>query len=229
VANPGAAPCVVSISTVRNPQANGRVRPKPGTVVEVEGFVSARKTNDFLFVQEAPTGAPWQGIFIDAGGLAGTTTTGAKIGQKIKITGRRAEVFGVDQITAARIEVVDSKQEIMRPLAALAAQLTSGAGPAAEPYESLLVTVGTGPGSIAITQDKPDSGPFFEFEVTGNLRVDDFVFARYGTPAECAQKPCAYPPAGFERGKTFSSITGVMGFSFGNRKLYPRSQTDFGN
>ncbi|HVH47865.1 MAG TPA: amidohydrolase family protein, partial [Labilithrix sp.] len=203
--NPGADPCPLAISTIRNPAAVDH--PKSSAVVSIEGFVSGRKTNDFLYVQESTTGAPWQGIYVLAGGLAGTTSSGAKIGQKVRIIGRTSEVFDVDQITAAQIVVTDTKAATMTPLAVTTAQINTSAGKAAEPYESLLVKVGDTPGSIVITDDNPDSGPFFELVVTGDLRVDDAIWARYGTPATCTPSPCAYPPVGFTKDTAFSSIT----------------------
>jgi len=223
-ANPGATPCVLPISTVRNPAASGH--PKARAVVEVEGYVSARKTNDFIFIQEQTTGAPWQGIFVVGGQLVGNLTTGVRLGQRVKVTGRYSEVFNVDQITASSIVVTSSTQEPMIPLQVSISQVNNAAGAAAEPYESLLVRIGDGtPGSIEITNDNPDTGQFYEFVVNGSLRVDDFIWPRYGTPASCNPSPCPYPPPDFVRGKTFTSITGVMGFSFGNRKIYPRGNT----
>ncbi len=222
-ANPGATPCPLTISSVRNRSASDH--PTKRTIVSVQGFVSARKTNDFLYIQEATTGAPWQGIYVPAGALAGTTTTGAKIGQKVQVIGKTAEIFSVDQITATQIRIVDTAAATMTPLAVSAAQVGTSAGAAAEPYESLLVKVGGTPASVVITNDNPDSGPYFELVVTGNLRLDDFIWARYGTPATCTPSPCPYPPVGFTKGTAFTSITGIMGFSFSNRKLYPRGAT----
>ena len=224
--NPGGAPCTLTISSVRNKLAPDH--PKGSAVVSVEGYVSARKTNDFIYIQEGTTGGPWQGIYVPAGALAGTTTTGAKIGQKVQVIGKHAEIFNVDEITAARILVTDTTVATMTPLAVSAAQVNTGAGAGAEPYESLLVRVGGAPGSVTITNDNPDTGPFFELIVTGNLRIDDAIWPRYGTPASCTGRPqnkCPYPAPGFTNGTSFSSITGIMGFSFSNRKLYPRGSS----
>lgn len=226
-ANPGVVPCVLPISTVRNPSAAGH--PKTRAVVEVEGYVSARKTNDFIFIQEQTTGAPWQGIFVVGDQLVGNVTTGVKIGQRVRVTGRYSEVFNVDQITASTITVISATQEAMIPLQMNASQINTAAGAAAEPYESLLVRIGDGtPGSIEIINDNPDTGPFFEFVVTGDIRIDDFIFPYLGTPAPggtACPNPCPYPPAAFARGTKFNSITGILGFSFGNRKIYPRGNT----
>jgi hypothetical protein len=138
------------------------------------------------------------------------------------------EIFGVSQITAATITVVDPTIATMTPLVVTPGQVNTTAGAGAEPYEGLLVEINDNgvAGSLAITNDQPDTGPFFEFVVSGNLRIDDFVFTRYGTPATCMPAPCPYPPAGFLNGRTFTKIVGVLGYSFSNRKLYPRLAAD---
>lgn len=223
--NPGATPCDLAISTIRNPAAAGH--PSARAVVSTLGYVSARKTNDLLVIQEGTTGAPWQGIFVAADGLAGTLTTGARVGQQVRVYGVYSENFGVSTLTPATITVENATQAAMTPLAVTAAQVNTAAGTAAEPYESLLVVVDGGGGGVTITDDEPDTGPFFELVVTGNLRLDDLIFPRYGTPATCNPSPCPYPPVGFTNGTTFPKVTGIMGFSFGNRKLYPRSSADF--
>lgn len=225
--NPGASPCLTSISTVRDPQASGH--PKNGTVVEVEGYVSARKSSAFVFIQEGTTGAPWQGIYVLGDGLVGNTTSGLKLGQQVRVTGMKNELFNVDQITASSIQILNATQSTMIPLQVAASQINNAAGSGAEPYESLLLKIGAGtPGSITITNAMPDTGPFFEFVVTGDIRIDDFIFPYLGTPTpggtQCPN-PCAYPPATLMNGAQFNSITGVLGYSFGNRKLYPRGDT----
>lgn len=230
-ANPGGAPCVLPISTVRNPQAAGH--PKWHTVVEVEGYVSARKSSEFIFIQQETTGAPWQGIYVVGDALVGNASTGVKIGQKVKVTGVHAEIFSVDQITAAKIAVTDATAAAMTPLSVAASQINNAAGSAAEPFESLLLKIGDDePGSIVITNDNPDTGPFFEFVVTGDIRIDDFIFPYLGTPApggKACPEPCPYPPPELVKGTSWSSITGVLGYGFGNRKLYPRGETASAN
>jgi cytosine/adenosine deaminase-related metal-dependent hydrolase len=227
VANPGATPCPLSISQVRNPSATGH--PKSGTIVQVQGYVSARKTSTGIYIQEGLTGAPWQGIFVQADGLTGTAANGPKVGQKVSVVGAYAEIFDVSQITAATITVDEATVATMVPLAVKVADINTTAGKNAEPYESLLLAIDDGgtPGALAITNDNPDSGPFFEFVVTGPLRIDDQIYARYGTPATCTPSPCPYPPDTFKVGRTFTKIIGIAGFSFGNRKLYPRLAADF--
>lgn len=220
--NPGATACERTIAEIRNP-AEAR-HPEVGTIVETRGYVSSRKTNDSFYVQHAETGAPWTGIFVDTGALAGTQATGAKVGQEIIVKGVYSENFGVSQITAATVTPIQLPEKTMVPLRMTVAQVGTGAGAAAEPYEGVLVEI---PGPLTITNDNPDTGPFFEFIVTGNLRVDDAIFARHGTPATCNPSPCPYPPPTFLNGRSFSRLVGIMGFSFSQRKLYPRAAGDY--
>jgi cytosine/adenosine deaminase-related metal-dependent hydrolase len=226
-ANPGALPCPLAISTVRNPGAANH--PNRTTVVRVQGYVSTRKTSDFFYIQEATTGAPWQGIHVIADGLTGTLATGPLVGNQITVTGLYTEIFGVSEITAATIVRDTTTAATMTPLAVTVSQINTAAGNAAEPYESVLVRIDDSGGALAITNDNPDTGPFFEFIVTGDLRIDDYIVPRYGTPATCTPSPCPYPPPGLLNGRAFTSITGVPGFSFGNRKLYPRTASASGD
>ena len=216
-ANPGATPCPVGIASIRNPAATDFVR--GDAVVQFDGFVSARKTNDFVYVQTSPLGAPWQGIYVNGDALVGgASNSGLTVGQNVSVIGYRRESFNVHQIFASRFITLNATPVPMVPLELTSAQVGTGAGNDAEPYESLLVKVA---GPLSVTNDNPDTGPFYEFVVTGNLRVDDSIWARYGGPTVAPE----YPTPAFKAPKTFLAITGIMGFSFSNRKIYPRGAT----
>ena len=62
---------------------------------------------------------------------------------------------------------------------------------------------------------------FYEFVVSGNLRIDDQIYTRYG-----AATSGPYPPTGYAKGRTFTKIIGIEGFSFSNAKLWPRLPAD---
>ena len=231
-ANPGATPCPTSIHVLRNPDEQGH--PTIANIVSVDGYVTAKKTSNFFYIQEAITGSPWQGIYVIAGTNAGSATTGPKVGSKVTVTGLAQEVFSVNQITAATVTVTDPTQAKLMPLQVDVAAVNTAAGKAAEPYESLLVTVGTGtPGALTITNDNPDTGPFFAFVVTGNLWLDDTINPYHGTlspdSTKCTANPpdpgCVYPRPTLVNGTTFSRLTGIMGYSFSQRRLYPRGTT----
>ena len=75
--------------------------------------------------------------------------------------------------------------------------------------------------NVTITNDKPDgTGQFYEFVVDNGCRVDDLLYAKYGTSGT------TYPPAGYTSGSTFTSLAGVLGYSYGNSKLWPRDAAD---
>ncbi len=221
VPNPGATPCPLSIATIRNPAAAGH--PSSGAVVRTQGYVSSRKTGNGFYLQEGLTGGPWQGIQIKADALTGSASSGAKVGQQISVVGVYNELFGVSQITSVTIAIENAARAEMVPLVVSVAQLAGKAGLDVEPLENLLLEVA---GPLTITNANPDPGPFFEFEVNEDLRVDDAILTRFGTPAVCTPSPCPYPPLGFEVGRSFSRIVGILGYSFRHRKLYPRTATD---
>ena len=220
-ANPGATPCPLTISTIRNPAAAGH--PNGGTIVKTQGYVSSRHTSVDFYLQEGTTGAAWEGIQVVADVLTGTATAGPKVGQQIEVVGVYKEIFGVARITAATVKVTNVTVATMVPLVVTPDQINTAAGAGAEPFESLLLQLA---GPLTIANDNPDTGPFFEIVVTGNLRLDDAIYPRYGTPATCMPSPCPYPPVGFTNGTSFPKVTGILGFGFGNRKLYPRLAAD---
>ncbi|MGB1276053.1 MAG: hypothetical protein ACPG77_09910, partial [Nannocystaceae bacterium] len=84
----------------------------------------------------------------------------------------------------------------------------------AEPYESMLVSVGP----VEITDENPDSpDDFDEFAVTGDLRIDDRLTD--SVQNEGLDNNCPV-------GESFDDIVGVHFFSFDNFKLQPRSEDD---
>jgi hypothetical protein len=68
--------------------------------------------------------------------------------------------------------------------------------------------------NVSVVNENPDApgGNFNEIAVTGNLRVDDLLFA--------------YPQNSFKLGDTFPFLAGVLHFSFSNNKVLPRNAAD---
>jgi cytosine/adenosine deaminase-related metal-dependent hydrolase len=238
--NPGAVPCELPIATIRNPAAGAH--PSPNTIVRTQGYISARRTSPnpgMFYLQTNTTAAPWEGIYVPVGAAVGTATNGPRIGDRITVTGVYREAFQVSEIIGAQVRIDSGRPDpvaTLVPITVTAAQINTAAGASAEPYESVLLRL---EGPVTILNDNPDSGPFHEFIVTGNLRIDDLVNARHGAAATCGGMPCGYPSffdpgqpgsqdnprKDFTAGQVFTSITGIGGFSFGNRKLYPRVNT----
>ncbi len=215
-ANPGAVPCVNTIVEVRNPAL--AKHPKTGTVVTlVGGRVIAKKTSDRLWLQEAnPTPVPFSGITL----LTDSFATGVSIGNEITVTGVYTENFGISTITVAALQTTGTQSTLpFAPLVVTAAEY-GNAAPSAEGLENMLLQLD----NVTITNDNPDTGPFYELVVTGNLRIDDEIYSRYGVGTSAAPPPQPIP--GFLNGQVFTRVVGVGGFSFSNRKIYPRIAAD---
>ena len=233
----GAQECPSTITTLRNPDADNH--PKMPSVIGVDGIVSARLANTTLYIQESATAAPWQGIYVKADGYAMADSTGPKVGAKVHVAGMHWNPYDQDQITASKVTVLSaSPLTPPTPLAVDPNQVNTAAKAAAEPYESLLVSLA---GPFTITNENVngvkaanDDKHAFELIVTkgaDDLHVKETLLARWGTPATgvmCggAGVVCPYPTPGYTKGTTLQSLTGIMGYDFFERKLYPRMKED---
>ncbi len=231
VANPGATACPLAIHSVRNPA--DAAHPSVGTIVSLSDVVVsvARPTSgakDGFFVQETVAGGPWQGLYVTTSGMLTGVT--APAGSKLRVTGVYHERFGESWITGSQF-TLDTTGPVAPTGVALAPGDITGAN--GEQYEGVLAYV-DGPTIIDVSPDDP-ALKTFEFLLNGNLRVDDYNYPRYGTCLTSGGVPCPYPPPNFgtpntareyKVGTAFTRIIGVIGYSFGNHKLYPRTGLD---
>jgi cytosine/adenosine deaminase-related metal-dependent hydrolase len=211
-ANPGATACATSIAVVRDTKAQGH--PGIGSVVALSGgYVTSAKSSSGFYLQTSDNPAiPYGGIFVAAGNL----TSQVKVGNRVTVSGVYTEVFSMSQLTPATISVDDAGTTLPFPALELAAADIAGAD--GEKYEGMLLHVT----NAAITNDNPDApGKFYEFVLDNTLRLDDQLYTRLGTPTTGP-----YPPVGFTNGTSLPSVTGIGGYSFGNRKLWPRAAAD---
>jgi cytosine/adenosine deaminase-related metal-dependent hydrolase len=230
-ANPGATPCPLTIEALRN--FKNAAHPEPGTIVALEDAIvsTAQPTSgskNGVYVQQAVTGAPFQGLYVNLNGKLGGVTVTA--GSKLKTSGVYHERFGESWVTGAQYAINTVAPTAPVPLVVTAADLNGAAG---EGLEGLLVSVE----GVSITDVSPDVAAFktFEFLVTGDLRIDDYIYPRYGTCLTMGGNPCPYPPVAFGTpntarsyvvGTAFTRITGVVGYSFGKHKVFPRNGSD---
>ncbi|MFV8752413.1 amidohydrolase family protein [Nannocystaceae bacterium ST9] len=207
-ANPGLAGCpfpIEAIQDVTHPQ-----HPAEGTQVYVAGlYVTALVPNGDGFYAESGSGQPFTGIYVFTGG----NPQGLAIGAKVDVQGVYEEFYELTELGDAAVTVVEPGNGSL-PFAAKilpAAEVATG-GAQAEPHESMLIRVE----DVSITAQNADQGmgDYDEFVVTGNLRIDDALFAGLGN--DCPV------------GSLFADVYGVLGFSFSNFKLLPRSAADFG-
>lgn len=214
--NPGTPVCpppAIAIPVLRNPM--DPAHPALKTLVTItDAYVTALKaptgTSRGFYVQDTSL-LPLSGIFI----FTGSTTPEVKVGNKVRITGNYDEYFTLSEITNPIVTILDAGTTLpFGPIKIADASTIATGGAAAEGLESMLVTVN----DVAITVLNPDApSDFDEFAVTGNLRVDDQntdAVKDMGLNNACAV------------GSTFTSITGVLAYSFNNFKLAPRDTAD---
>ena len=178
-------------------------------VVVTSPFVTNDKGAGYFFVAETP-GGEYSGIqvyvFADIVAELMAADKLPKLGDKVDVSGQYTEFFGFSQITLAKTNNLTVTGAATIPAADVVdpADIATS-GPKAENYEGCLVEVKD------VTVTSPVE--FGEFSVTGGLRVDDFFFVPNPGP-----KPAM--------GAAFSSITGLLGYSFEEFKLYPRDLGD---
>ncbi len=90
----------------------------------------------------------------------------------------------------------------------------------AEAWEGVLVTVS---GTLVATTFGASFGQFGEFQVVDGedaVLIDNFLYNIFA-------KENAGDFPGFAEGSTFTGVTGVLNFSFGNHKIAPRSAAEY--
>lgn len=208
-ANPGVAPCPISIASIRNPEAPDH--PEEGDVVAISGaYVTGIRAGGGFYVQSSGT-EPFSGIFV----FTGNASVSVQVGNRVSVVGTYDEFYDLSEITFPSVTVDDASTELpFEPLAfADPSELATGSE-TAEQWESMLVEVGP----VAIVEVNPDAPEDYdEFVVTGNLRIDDAVAD--GQTGSGLGNAC---PVGTE----FGRITGLLSYSFSNYKLAPRNAAD---
>jgi hypothetical protein len=216
--NPGLENCVAdfSLKSLRDPAdplhpvaGSTRARVKDLYVTGIRAFGADRG----FFAQLDNGGLPFSGIFV----VTGTVSPTVSVGNKVDVEGDYEELFGVSSLTNPVIKVTGLATTLpFAPITVTAADVTNVAavqGPNAEAFESMLVSLDTVTVSI-MNADAPKD--FDEFSITdasaGVLRVDDNLYDALDNNYAVATP--------------FAKIVGVLGFSFSNRKLYPRSAAD---
>ncbi len=210
MANMAGAGCPTPIAALRDPSHPDH--PAAGTAVTVSGWVTALRaagSDPGFYLQDDGT-APFSGILV-----FGSSSTTVAVGDQVTVTGTYDEFFEVSEVVLGDVTVDASGALPFGPLDVAAADVANGGG-MAEGYESMLVRVQ----DVTIADANPDAPEDFdEFEIDAGLRVDDELTD--DDPMTGLGNDCPV-------GTTFTEIIGVMGFSFSDRKLQPRSAADVG-
>lgn len=180
-----------------------------GALVQIEDALVIAASGTTFFVQVDPASATFNGV--DHSGLqiyigTGAVMTAPAPGDVVTIVGSVSEFGGAVQLDNIQSVTTTGTATVPDPIDVSPSDIVTG-GPKASVYQGLLVRLQ----DVTVTSSNPDApNDFQEFEVDG-VRVDDLLYAVPTRPSV---------------GETFSSITGVLHYSFSNTKLEPRSESD---
>ncbi|HQY64347.1 MAG TPA: amidohydrolase family protein [Polyangiaceae bacterium] len=196
---------LVTATELRDPAAAGH--PALGTQVRVESlYVTALRTadNDKGFYVQINSTAPMSGFFVSTGTVLPTVA----IGNQVTIEGKYAETFGVTTVTNPIITVVTPSTTLpFSPVVVTSADYAVDA--TAEPFEGMLCQINAAQVSITNPDAPNDYG---ETQLDGVLRMDDACYPALDNV--------------FAVGTAFPKVVGICGYSFSQRKIWPRSGAD---
>jgi predicted extracellular nuclease len=176
-------------------------------VVVSSPFFTDAKGNGNFFIAEKD-GGEYSGIQVYVyADTAAALTTKPKQGDTIDISGQYSEFYEYSELTLGKVEnlTITGTGTVPAPAVVAPADIATG-GPKSEAYEGVLVQVAD------VTVTKPVE-MYGEFEVTGGLVVDDLFFLPNPGPTPAMDAP-------------FTSITGLLAYSFEVFKLSPRTMDD---
>ena len=205
--NPGTTPCPTTLYAVK--QATSPFLGQPVSLGNVL-VTAVAPTGFFLQVHESEGGYQGpdnSGIFVYTQGAT------VQAGQRINLTSATpADWFGQRELTQVTLgSVVSSGNALPAPIVALPGDVATG-GTRAAALEGVVVRVD----NVTVTNVNPpvgpgDRAPTNEFEVTGGLLVNDFLYLLSPLPGP---------------GQVLPSVTGVLNLRNGAFKLEPRSAAD---
>ena len=159
-------------------------------------------------------GLPFSGLFVETGAVNPTVS----VGNKVEVEGDYEEVNKVTTLRNVVIKVTGVATTLpFGPIVVATTDISNVLtvdGAKAEGLESMLVEVDT----VKVTNMNPDTPKDFdEFSIAdvaagGDLRVDDYLFDALDNT--------------YAVDTTFSKVIGIAGYSFSNRKMFPRSAAD---
>ena len=182
--------------------------PPEETVVTVDCSVTAIKTKlksngqfdyETFWCQDRQS-STYAGIYVFSRSEEGSVA----LGNDVQVQGTYQEYYGLAELTDVTVTVTDAAGTMMEPTVLDPTNI-----PDPEVYEGMFIRFE----NVEVTAENADSnGDYDEFAVTGGFRVDDFIWDDMDNN---------YPV-----GTTFSSITGMMHYSYSNYKLIPRNEND---
>ncbi|MGM0575886.1 MAG: amidohydrolase family protein [Myxococcota bacterium] len=202
--NPAGGPCPTTIYAVKK----GDTPTGDGALVQ---SVLVTAVDEFGFwVGVEPASEGWEGPEFSGVYVYAPDAVAPPVGARVDVKGTVDSFFGQLEIVAGQVEVLDPEAGAPSPVSIDPASAGPG-GDAVEAWEGVLVRVE----DVEVLDVSPTGGEGEtvenEFVITGGLSVDDGIHALEPMPSE---------------GQVFAAITGVVAWSWGRNKLYPRGPED---
>jgi len=178
-----------------------------GQNVEVTGVVTAvRPDQDYpnFFFQD-PNKKEWAGIFIyiDKGYSA------PSVGDLVILKGDIAEYYGMTEMKNISSTTILSSGNEIEPVKLNAALISGSCSEWAEKYEGMLVRLV----NVLVSQIADENGHWIVSDITGSVIIDSYLYVG------------DFPKP--ELGTHYTSITGIVHYTYGEYKLMPRNSNDF--
>ena len=178
-----------------------------GQNVEVTGVVTAvRPDQDYpnFFFQD-PNKKEWAGMFIyiDKGYSA------PSVGDLVILKGDIAEYYGMTEMKNISSTTILSSGNEIEPVKLNAALISGSCSEWAEKYEGMLVRLV----DVLVSQTADENGHWIVSDITGSVIIDSYLYVG------------DFPKP--ELGTHYTSITGIVHYTYGEYKLMPRNSNDF--
>ena len=203
--NPGEEACGYAIGDLRDPSSPRH--PAEGTSVRISDVAVTGVYRGRGFYVQDPDAASLGGLYVYGDGAI-TDDDGVAVGDRVRVTGVYSEYYGLSQIGSPTVAVIGSLP-VPDTIDVADACAIGTDGALAELLEGMLVRVT----EVTVTSANPDApSDYGEFEVNGCLRIDD----------QLSDVLIPQPP----EGATYSALSGVLTYTYGNTKLVPRGAED---
>jgi hypothetical protein len=138
----------------------------------------------------------------------GSDTPGVEVGDWVSLRGRYDVYYDLDELVGVTLLSREPSGVAPIPIAVTAESIGDG-GELADVDDSMLVTIS----DAVVVETNPDApSDYDETLLAGALRLDDLLDPTLDND--------------FPAGSGFTSVTGILGYSFDHRKLMPRGPED---
>ncbi|NOZ07474.1 MAG: T9SS type A sorting domain-containing protein [FCB group bacterium] len=177
-----------------------------GQTVQVTGVVTAAETvneTTYNYFLQDPAASDWAGVYVF------NSATGAAVGDNLTVIAEVSEYFGFTELGNVSGTTVNSQGNTTVALDITTAELAGGCSESGESLEGMLVRVN----SVTVTTETDAYGQFYVDDGSGACQIDDGMFdGTYPVPLA---------------GDEYTSITGVVDYSFSEYGINPRNIDDF--